>query len=192
MGKLVYAINLTLDGCCDHSKLSSNADIHDYHAQLLRETDTLLYGRKTYELMVPFWPDLAKSQSAPTKSFNDFALAFDSVNNIVVFSKSLVVPEGGKTRVVRSDLKQEIMRMKNEEGRNILIGGVDVPSQLVQLDLIDEFHFVIQPIVVGEGRRLFDHLQLPRKAEFRLTASKVFESGCVALHYATSSVSAVH
>lgn len=62
MKKLVYAINLTIDGCCDHTKGMASEAVHDFHTKLLRESDVLLYGRKTYELMVPFWPDAAKSK----------------------------------------------------------------------------------------------------------------------------------
>jgi dihydrofolate reductase len=61
--KLIFAINITLDSCCDHTKLVADEELHEYHTQLLREVDVLVYGRKTYELMVPFWPDVAKNQS---------------------------------------------------------------------------------------------------------------------------------
>src|SRR5437763_203197 len=100
MRKLIYAINLTIDGCCDHTKLSGSDDVLDYHASLLQEIDVLIYGRKTYQLMVPFWPDVAKNNSGPTKAMNDFAQAFDSISRIVVFSKSLDKVEG-KTTIVR-------------------------------------------------------------------------------------------
>ena len=82
-------INVTLDGCCDHTKAISDEEVHYYFADLLRDSDTLVYGRKTYQLMVPFWPDMAKSQAGPTASFNDFAQAFDAVDRIVVFSRTL-------------------------------------------------------------------------------------------------------
>jgi len=74
--------------------------------------------------------------------------------------------------------------LKVEPGGNILTGGVSIPSQLVELGLIDEFHFVVQPIVVGEGRRLFDALSLPEKLQLTLVESKSLESGVVALRYA--------
>ena len=82
MRKLVFGINLTIDGCCDHTKGSGNNDVHEYFAQLMREADTLLYGRKTYELMVPYWPDVAKDHSGATKAINDFAAAFSSIENM--------------------------------------------------------------------------------------------------------------
>jgi dihydrofolate reductase len=94
MRNLIFAINMTLDGCCDHTKVTGDEEIHNYFADLLRDADVLLYGRKTYQLMVPFWPDTAKKNSGPTKSMNDFAQAFVAVDKIVVFSRSLEKAEG--------------------------------------------------------------------------------------------------
>lgn len=181
MRKLIFAINLTLDGCCDHTKGMADEELHDYYTQLLGDFDTFVYGRKTYQLMVPFWPDIAKNNSGPTKAMNDFAHAFDTVKQIVVFSKSLADVKEKKTRIVRTHLNDEILALKRQEGKNILTGGVDIPSQLIALGLVDEFYFVIQPIVVGEGRRLFDNTLLQEK--LKLMDSKVFASGCVSLHY---------
>ena len=149
MRKLIFGINLTIDGCCDHTKGISDEEIHEYFAQLMQDADTLVYGRKTYGLMVPFWPDLAKSQSGPTRSINEFAKAFDAVDKIVVFSRTLQRVEGDKTRIVRSNLREEILKLKQEPGGNILTGGVDIPSQLIELGLVDEYYFVIQPILNG-------------------------------------------
>lgn len=175
---------MTLDGCCDHTKGSGNEEVHEYFAQLMRNVDTLVYGRKTYELMFPFWPDVAKNHSGQTKAMNEFAQAFDSVPNIIVFSKSLDKAEGKNTRIVRTNLREEILKLKQEPGKDISTGGVDIPSQLIELGLVDEFHFVVQPFIVGEGRRLLDSTKLPERLQLRLVESKVFpESGFVALRY---------
>ena len=189
MRKLIYAINLSLDGCCDHTKLIGTDEVHEYFAQLIREVDVLVYGRKTYELMVPFWPDVAKNHSASSTAMNDFAQAFDSVNRIVVFSRSLDSAAGQNTRIVRNQLQDEILKLKQEDGKDILTGGVALPSQLIELGLIDEYRFVIQPFVVGEGRRLLDGVSLPKTLPLQLVESKIFNSGCVALHYSASGFS---
>jgi dihydrofolate reductase len=146
----------------------------------------LVFGRKTYQLMVPYWPDAAKNQSARTKAINEFAYAFDSVSQIVVFSQSLDKVEEKNTKIVRSDLLNEMLKLKQEQGKNILTGGVDIPSQLVKLGLVDEFHFVVQPMVVGVGRRLFDDVRLAETFQLKLAESKIFKSGCVALRYLKS------
>ena len=184
MRKLVFAINITIDGCCDHAKLGGNEEVHEYHTNLLRDVDLLVFGRKTYQLMVPFWPDVAKNHSGQTKAMNEFAQAFDSVNNIVVFSQSLEKAEGKKTRIVRTNLQNEILKLKQEQGKNILTGGVNIPSQLIELGLVDEYHVVIQPLVVGEGTRLLEGISLEEK--LNLVESKIFPSGCVALRYLKS------
>jgi dihydrofolate reductase len=73
--------------------------------------------------------------------------------------------------------------LKQEQGKNILIGGVTIPSQLIELGLVDEYHFVVQPIVVGEGRRLLEDIRLRERLQLKLVESKIFKSGCVALRY---------
>ena len=135
--------------------------------------------------MVPYWPDVAKDQSA-SKADREFAKAFESANK-VVFSRSLDSAEAKKgdknARVVRTNLRDEILKLKQEPGKNILASGVDIPSQLIELGLVDEFRFVVYPILAGEGRRLLEGVSLPKKPQLKLIDSKVFKSGCVALHY---------
>ena len=179
MRNLVYAINLTLDGCCDHTKMRAEEELLEDYMQLLRDAD-LVYGRKTYQFMVPYWPDVAKDQSA-SKADRDFAQAFESANK-VVFSRSLDSAEGN-VRIVRSGLKDEILKLKQEPGKSILVGGVDIPSQLIKLGLIDEFRFVVQPIIAGEGRRLLEGVSLSETLKLKLVESKTLKSGSVALRY---------
>ena len=182
MRNVIYAINLTLDGCCDHTKFNPAEDLLEHYTHLLRDDAGLLvYGRKTYQLMVPYWPDIAKSQSEAKEDI-EFAQAFDSLNKIV-FSRSLGSAEDKNTRIVRSDLRDEILKLKQEPGKNILVGGVDIPSQLMELGMIDEYRFVVMPIIAGRGRRLFEGVNLPEKRQLKLVESKTFKSGSVALRY---------
>ena len=181
MRNVIFSINITLDGCCDHTKQFADDETHEYFTDLLREVDLLVYGRKTYELMVPFWPEVAKSQSM-TKASNEFAKAFDSLNKIV-FSRTLDSAEDKNTRIVRTNLHDEILKLKQEQGKSILLGGVSIPSQLIELGLVDEYRFVVGPIVAGEGRRLLEGVSLSEKLQLKLVESKIFKSGCVALRY---------
>jgi dihydrofolate reductase len=180
MRKLIFAINITVDGCCDHTKVIADAELHQYFTNLLREVDLQVFGRKTYELMVPYWPDLARIQSG-TPTENEFARVFDSIHK-VVFSRSLESAEGN-TRIVRTGLQEEIRKLKQQPGKDILVGGVNVPSQLIEMGLVDEFRFVVQPIVAGEGRRLLEGVSPAERLQLKLVESKRLESGCVALRY---------
>ncbi len=181
MRNVIFAINLTLDGCCDHTKFNPAEDLLEHYTRLLRDVDLLVYGRKTYQLMVPYWPDIAKSQSE-TKADIEFAQTFVSKKKIV-FSRSLASAEDENTRIVRTNLRNEILKLKQEPGNNILIGGVDIPSQLIELGLVDEYRFVVAPIIVGQGRRLMEGISLRERLQLKLVESKIFESGSVALRY---------
>jgi len=189
MRKLIYAINITLDGCCEHTKMlspselrertgGSDSEFQQHYIQLLREVDLSIYGRITYQLMVPYWPDIAQSHSE-TQEENDFADAFEAVPR-VVFSRTLQTADE-KSRIVRGNLRDEILQLKQSPGGNMLVGGVSLPAQLAELGLIDEYRFVIQPLVSGEGRRLLEGL--PQRLHLKLVDSKSFGSGCVALRY---------
>jgi dihydrofolate reductase len=181
MRNVIYAINITLDGCCDHTKTIADEELLEYSTHLMRGVDLLVFGRKTYQLMVPYWPDVARDPSE-TKASIEFARTFVSMNKIV-FSRSLDSAEDRNTRIVRTDLHDEILKLKQEQGKDILVGGVDIPSQLTELGLVDEYRFVVQPIIAGEGRRLLEGISLQEKLQLKLVESKIFKSGSVALRY---------
>jgi dihydrofolate reductase len=103
--------------------------------------------------------------------------------NKIVFSRSLESVEDRRTRIVRTDLRDEILKLKQQPGKNILVGGVSLPSQLIALGLVDEFRFVVHPIIAGEGRRLLEGVSLQDRPPLKLVESKTFKSGVVALRY---------
>jgi dihydrofolate reductase len=181
MRNVIYAISVTLDGCFDHTNGIPDDEAMEYFTNLVRDVDLLVFGRKTYQLMVPYWPDIAKSHSE-TKAENEFADAFVSKNKIV-FSRTLESAEDKNTRIVRTKLQDEILKLKQEQGKDILIGGVDVPSQLIALGLVDEYRFVVLPVIAGEGRRLLEGIRLPERPQLKFVESRIFKSGCVALRY---------
>jgi len=185
MRNVIYAINVTIDGCFGHTdfghtKTIADKEVSAYSTQLIRDADLLVFGRKTYQLMIPYWPDVIKDPSA-TETEKEFARTFDSKNKIV-FSRSLDRAEGN-TRIVRTKLQDEILKLKQEPGKDIFVGGVDIPSQLIKLGLVDEYRFVVHPILAGGGRRLLEGVSLHEKLRLKLVESKPFKSGCVALRY---------
>ena len=178
MRKVVFAINITIDGYCGHETGIADDELHAYFTGLLREADVEIFGRNTYQLMYPYWHDVAVDQSE-TKIVNEFAQAYDSIPKIV-FSTTLTSVEWNNTTLRSSNLREEILKLKQQRGKNIFIGGLNIASQVAQWNLIDEYHFVVHPIIAGKGPRLFEaggeHL-------LKLVASKTFRSGAIALHY---------
>ena len=181
MRNVIFAINTTLDGCVDHTKQFVDEETLEYSTHLIRDVDLLVFGRKTHQLMVPYWPDVLKNQSG-TKAEIEFARAFDSVKK-VIFSRSLDSVEDKNTRIVRTNLRDEILKLKQERGANILVGGVGIPSQLMELGQVDEYRFVVGPIVAGAGRRLLEGVSLAERLQLKLVDSQIFKSECVALRY---------
>jgi dihydrofolate reductase len=180
MRNLIYAINLTADGCCEHTKVGGSEEILEYYTNFFKDIGLIVYGRKTYELMIPYWPDVINDPTS-VKAEVDFAKAFGAIDKVVVSRTLDSVEENA--RIVRENLGDEIRKLKEQPGKNISVGGVDLPSQLVELGLIDEFYFVVHPFIAGEGRRLFDHAKLPERLSLKLVDTRTFKSGAVALHY---------
>ena len=183
MRRLIYAINVTLDGYCDHTHFNPDDETLAYFTSLTLGADVFVYGRKTYELMVPYWPDIAKTRAESTRTDYEFARAFAAVNKILVFSRSLNHATIENTSIVRSNLYETVNKLKKKEGSYLLTGGVDIPMQLMELGLIDEYHFVVHPVIAGKGRRLFDGLNLNERLSLKLVGSTTFSSGCIALRY---------
>ena len=181
MRKVVFGINITLDGGCDHTNMIADDELHEYFTVLLRESDIEIFGRNTYHLMYPYWHDVAVNQSE-TKVTNEFARTFDSITKIV-FSTTLKSVEWNNTTLLRSNLQEEIVKLKQQPGKGISIGSISIASQLTLLDLIDEYHFVTHPIVTGKGPRLFELEDMKVNLHLKLVGTKTFHSGVVALHY---------
>jgi dihydrofolate reductase len=182
MRRLIYAINMTLDGCFDHTDFVPDGEVFNFFTNLVRDAGLLAYGRITYQLMVPYWPDILKNPSGETKADIEFAQAFDSAPK-VVFSKSLEKVQDRNSRLVRTKPEDEIRKLKQEKGKNILLGGVALPSYLIKLGLVDEYIFVVSPVIAGKGKRLMEGVNLPEPLKLKPGESKIFASGAVALHY---------
>lgn len=178
MRNVVFAINITVDGCCGHESSFADDELHEYYTELLRDSDVEILGRNTYQLMYPYWHDVAINQSG-SKAINEFALAFDSMPKIV-FSTTLQSVEWNNTTLLHSNLQEEIVKLKQQPGKKISIGGLSIASQLTQSGLIDEFHFLVQPVVAGKGPYLFES---GKNLTLELIGSKTFRSGIVELLY---------
>jgi dihydrofolate reductase len=159
----------------------ADEEMHEYHTRVLRKASLLVIGRATYQLMVPYWPDIARSQSE-TKTINEFARVFDSLDKIV-FSTTLKHAGGKNTRIVRANVAEEVLALKQQPGKDICVGGLSIASQLSERGVIDEYHFVVHPVVAGKGPRLFETVAPQDTLLLDFVDSETFQSGVVALHY---------
>ena len=180
MRKIIFAINVTIDGFADHTAMIADNELHDFFAGFLKKIDVVLYGRKTYELMADFWPT-AEKDPVSTKSMKDFAVEINSVSKIV-FSKTLTNVKWMNTKLAQRNLIEEISGLKKQDGNNIAVGSLSLASQLA--DYIDEFWFAVHPVILGEGTRLFPGLS--EKYNLKLIDSKTLNSGVTVLHYIKS------
>ena len=135
MRKLIAAINMTLDGFCDHTAGIPDDEIHQHYADLLSNADTILYGRITYQLM-EYWRTLLENPS-DEKSMNDFAIAIDKIPKIV-FSHTLKNVEWESAKLANRDIEEEVLELKQQSGKDILVGSRSLIIQLMKLNLLDE------------------------------------------------------
>ncbi|MFD0794251.1 dihydrofolate reductase family protein [Mucilaginibacter litoreus] len=180
MRNVICALNISIDGCYDHEKLSGYPEVHEYFTELLKGVDLDITGRKMYELMKPYWDEVAKKRSGG-KTDTDFADTFTAIESIVV-SRTMGQVEGGP-RILRDNIEAEILKLKAMPGKKISIGGMTLRSQLMAAGLIDEFYVVIQPVIIGTGPRLFNDIDLSDPIKWELSETKVMQCGCVGLHY---------
>ncbi|MGJ4789453.1 dihydrofolate reductase family protein [Leptospira koniambonensis] len=181
MRNIVFAINITTDGYCSHMDMVPDDGLHKYFTDLLRTASAILYGRVTYELMVPFWPEIARDQSELDIT-NEFAQVFTSLEK-VLFSSTLKNVDDPNTRLARESLAAEVTALKKLPGKDIFVGSLSIASQLSELNLIDEYRFVVHPVIAGNGPRLFDRIKLEGRILLDFISSETLPSGIIALHY---------
>lgn len=182
MRNTVFATNMTVDGYFGHEDMiGADEELHQYYAELMRGASVILFGRKTYQLMFPYWHTIAENQSE-SPAENEFAKAIDSIDKLV-FSRTLKSVEMKNTRLSSANLEEEVRKLKQQPGGNISIGSLSIASQLSQSGLIDEYHIAIHPILAGKGPRLFEADGLKEGLQLELAETKKFGSGVVALHY---------
>ena len=130
--------------------------------------------------MFPFWADVAKYQSG-TADENRFAQKLTAIDRVVM-SRTLDQVEEN-TRIVRSNPVQELLKLKQQGGKKISVDSVSLLPELLAAGLIDEFHLIVHPVLVGRGRQLIEGGSLQENFDLRLVDTIVFKSGVVALHY---------
>ena len=187
MRKLIAAINMTLDGIFDHTAGIPDDEIHQHYTDLLSSADTILYGRITYQLM-EYWRTLLEKPS-DEKSMNDFAIAIDKITKIV-FSQTLKNVEWESAKLANRDIGEEVLELKQQSGKDILVGSRSLIIQLMKLNLIDEYQLCVHPVVAGNGLPLFEKIK--GRTVFKLVKTKTFGGGAVMLYYQPANEKITH
>lgn len=152
MGRVILQMNVTLDGCCDHTQVIADEELHQYTLDLMNQADGLLMGRKIYQLMEGAWPAIAISGEGP-QFMVDFAHKLDRKPKYV-FSRTLDHLSWENSFLLTGTVSEEVQQL-TAEGKSLIVnGGPGLGSTLAGLDLVDEYHFLVQPIVAGHGPKL--------------------------------------
>lgn len=183
MRKVIAALNMTLDGYCDHTAIIPDDEIHQHYADLLSGAGTLLYGRITYQLM-EFWKTIVKNPTG-NKAMDEFALIMDKVPKIV-FSHTLknvepIAIAWESAKLANRVLEEEVLYLKQRSGKDIYVGSRSIIIQLMKLNLIDEFQLCVHPVIAGSGLPLFENLN--DRTILKLIKSKTFSGGAIILYY---------
>jgi len=179
MRKLIAAINMTLDGFCDHTAVIADEEMHQNANELFKQADTVIFGRVTYQLMEDGWPPIVKNPTG-FKAVDEFAVLIDTISKIV-FSNTLKQVHWKNTRLAQGNLTDEVIKLKQQTGKNILVGGPGIIDELMIAGLIDEYQLSVQPIVLGSGLPLFKNMT--ERINLKLIKTKTLSSGVIILYY---------
>jgi len=179
MRKLIAGLNMTLDGYCNHEAMIADDEIHEHYNEVLRNADTLMYGRTTFQLMESYWPSLVKDPTG-NKPMDEFAVLIDNISKIV-YSRTLKNVSWKNSILKKEVVKEEILELKRQAGKNILVGSPSLIVALTQLGLVDELQLGVQPTVLGSGLPLFKNIR--DRVDLKLLKSETFGSGAIFLYY---------
>jgi dihydrofolate reductase len=178
-GLLTFALNVTLDGCCDHRAMTAGEDMHDYFTQLMDTAGAMLYGRITYELMEGYWPAVAREGKAQ-RALLEWARKLEAKPKYVVSASRHHFP-WNNTHHLQGDLREAVIQLKEKTPQGVLVGSPMLSAALERMGLIDEYRIVVQPVLAGHGPTLFQGLGRSRTLEL-LSVDHV-KPGIVATHY---------
>ena len=178
MRKVIAAFNMTLDGVCDHTTGIADEGLHQHYADLVNNAGVVLYGRTTFQLM-QFWQTVLQNPSGQ-KAMDDFAISIDKIPKLV-FSNTLKDTNWDSAQLSDRPLNEKVLELKQQSGKDILVGSRSLIIQLLNSNLIDEFQICIHPIIEGKGLRLFD--QIKDRIMLKLIKTKTLYSGATVFYY---------
>lgn len=178
MRKIIAAINMTIDGFCDHMAISPDEEIHQHYTDLLNSAGVLLYGRTTYQLM-QYWQTFLVNPSGE-KSMDDFARAIDKIPKIV-FSHTLKNTGWDSAELALKPFQEMVLALKQQAGKDVFIGSRSLLIQGMNLNLIDEYQLCVHPVIAAGGLPLFENIN--QRNSFNLIKTKTFGSGAITLYF---------
>ena len=181
MRKVIAAMNMTLDGFCDHTAMIADEELHEHYTELLGSAGAILYGRVTYQLM-EYWKAIVTNPTG-IKSVDDFAVTIDKIPKIV-FSNTLKTLDWETAKLAKNGIKEEVIELKQSRdggSKDILVGSPGLIVTLTNLNLIDEFQLCVQPIILGGGLSLFKNID--NRINIKLLKTKTLTSGSIILYY---------
>lgn len=181
MGLLTFAINVTLDGCTDHREGVADAETHDHYTRLMGQHGAMLWGRITYELMEDHWPAVARGDVDAPPAMRQWAVDLQAKPKYVVSTTRTDFP-WHNTHLIDGDLRAGVQALKDATPRGVLLGSGSLAAALDRLDLIDEYRFMVHPMIAGHGPTLYRG-GLPTTRRLELVSSEQLRGGPVALHY---------
>jgi dihydrofolate reductase len=179
MGLLTFCLNVTLDGCIDHSSMLADDEMLEYFTQLMDAAGAMLFGRTTYEMMESAWPPVARDEKAP-RAFRDWARKLEAKPKYVVSTSRRDFPWANTFRI-EGDLHGAMRRLKDETPAGILVGSPKLSNALEQLGLFDDYRLVVHPVLAGHGPTLFQGIE--RKRRLELVSTHRLKSGVTGMHY---------
>ncbi|MGI0148791.1 MAG: dihydrofolate reductase family protein [Thermoplasmata archaeon] len=182
MARLIYSMLASLDGYTSDERgefgwAAPDEEVHAYINKLGASVGTYLFGRKMYETMV-FW-ETAHEIPGLGKVELDWARDWQATTKIV-YSRTLVEPRSARTRIERHFDPEAIRRLKEKADHDIAVAGPELAAQAIRAGLVDEFHLIACPIIVGGGTRFFPP---GVRLDLQLIESRRFECGVVVLRY---------
>lgn len=178
MRKLIAAINMTLDGFCDHTAVIADDELHQHYTDLLNNAGVILYGRITYQLM-EYWRPMVANPTG-NKTEDEFAVVMDRIPKIV-FSHTLKNVEWESARLAHRNIEEEVAELKQQPGKDILVGSPSLIVSLTELQLIDEYQLCVHPVIAARGLPLFNNVN--SRYSLKLLNTKTFGSGAIVLYY---------
>ena len=181
MGSLTFSINVTLDGCVDHEEGIADDETHAFFTHLMDQSGAMLWGRTTYEMMESYWPAVARGDVEAAPAMREWALKLEAKPKFIVSTTRTDFPWTGSHHLT-GDLRTAVQALKDRTPDGVLVGSGTLATELDRLELIDEYMFLVHPMICGHGPTLYQG-GLPSTRRLDLVSAQPLSNGAVAMHY---------